>query len=273
MSLIRYTKTSKWNDPWFRRLSPEGKVTFLYLCDNCDLAGFIEIDIELIAFRTRVRDVEFSLKEIEKSYYRHDSWVWMKRFLHHQENLPLDKKNKAHIKVARLLLDKWKIFGSQVSQTIGHTERELSMIYRTSKLKKRDTSPIHGGSMGDLSPPVLSCLVMSDNSKAIYKEIISYWGSKESLPEIRAFGKERIRTLKARLKDKFFVSNWRAAVDRLSQSSFHTGDNDRGWSADIDWFLKPANFTKIMEWKTNGKSEVDDLVERSKQAAKEYARG
>lgn len=46
----RFTETEKWRDPWFRKLSPQAKLLFLWLVDNCDKAGVIDFDAEAAAF-------------------------------------------------------------------------------------------------------------------------------------------------------------------------------------------------------------------------------
>lgn len=46
----RFTETEKWNDGWFRRLTPERKLLWIYLCDRCDAAGVIEMDFDLVEF-------------------------------------------------------------------------------------------------------------------------------------------------------------------------------------------------------------------------------
>lgn len=46
----RFTETTKWKDPWFRSLSPAHKLFWLYLCDECDIAGFIDPDMDLASF-------------------------------------------------------------------------------------------------------------------------------------------------------------------------------------------------------------------------------
>lgn len=47
----RFTETAKWEDPWFRRLSPEMKLLWQWLLDRCDNAGIIDPDIELASFQ------------------------------------------------------------------------------------------------------------------------------------------------------------------------------------------------------------------------------
>ena len=47
----RFTDCDKWRDPWFRRLSVQAKLVWLWLLDNCDNAGVIDVDIELAAFQ------------------------------------------------------------------------------------------------------------------------------------------------------------------------------------------------------------------------------
>lgn len=49
----RLTQTDKWRDPWFRKLPGEAKLLWYYLCENCDQAGVIELDLELASLDTR----------------------------------------------------------------------------------------------------------------------------------------------------------------------------------------------------------------------------
>jgi hypothetical protein len=46
----RFTETTKWNDPWFRKLEPRLKCLWLFLCDFCDSAGVIKPDFEHASF-------------------------------------------------------------------------------------------------------------------------------------------------------------------------------------------------------------------------------
>jgi hypothetical protein len=47
----RFTDTDKWKDKWFRRLPAEFKLAYLYLLDQCDQAGVVELDADLADFQ------------------------------------------------------------------------------------------------------------------------------------------------------------------------------------------------------------------------------
>lgn len=49
--LKRFTDTEKWADQWFRKLSPEMKLFWNFLCDRCDHAGVWNPDIDLASFQ------------------------------------------------------------------------------------------------------------------------------------------------------------------------------------------------------------------------------
>lgn len=46
----RFTETTKWRDPWFRKLSPAAKLLWQYMCDNCIQIGLIDLDLEAASF-------------------------------------------------------------------------------------------------------------------------------------------------------------------------------------------------------------------------------
>lgn len=75
-----------------------------------------------------------------------------------------------------------------------------------------------------------------------------HWNSFDRLPTVRAFGKERRDKLAARAKEETFKAHWKEIIRKLSGSSFHTGGNERGWRAGVDWILKnDTNYLKILE--------------------------
>lgn len=104
----RFTETEKWSDPWFRKLQPLSKLVLLFIQDNCDVAGFWEIDIEAVAFMCKLPDDKIrglfeglnqSQEGLGKVLIQRGSYVWLKDFVSEQKNLPLNPLNNAHRKV------------------------------------------------------------------------------------------------------------------------------------------------------------------------------
>jgi hypothetical protein len=87
----RFTETIKWVDPWFRELSPIQKCVFLYCCDNCDNAGFIEVDFSGWAFHIgcKAKEIEAAWQGLARGFVGASGWVYIRTFLKHQKHLPL----------------------------------------------------------------------------------------------------------------------------------------------------------------------------------------
>jgi hypothetical protein len=101
----RFTVTEKWMDPWFRTRSFHAKLLWVYLCDVCDIAGIWEIDLGRAAFETGMSDVAIqgAFKELRRGYERNGRYIWLRNFLKHQANLPLQPNNNAHKGIMRKL--------------------------------------------------------------------------------------------------------------------------------------------------------------------------
>ncbi len=107
----------------------------------------------------------------------------------------------------------------------------------------------------------------NEKKKPSVNKLVDYWNSKDSLPTIKAFNKKRIDKLNSRLKEEAFVTGWREAIDKVSASPFCCGQNDRGWRADVSWFLANSdNYVKALEGKYDGeKKETPAEIEAHKQ--------
>jgi hypothetical protein len=87
-------------------------------------------------------------------------------------------------------------------------------------------------------------------SVAAHDLFISAWkGLPETFPKIAVWTKKRATAFKERIKDPHFRDNWAAGLERMKSSLFCQGHNDRGWKADIDFFLRPDTLAKILEGK------------------------
>jgi hypothetical protein len=90
----RFTDTSKWKNPWFRALPTKYKILFLYLLDECDNAGVIYLDWELISFILKeefgflpIDHIEFKKLFSDKIVYLADDKIIIKNFITYQDNL------------------------------------------------------------------------------------------------------------------------------------------------------------------------------------------
>lgn len=61
----RLTDTGKWTNPAFRALPAKFKLLYLYILDNCDSAGVMHLDLELVGF---ILSQEYSLDEIKAAF-------------------------------------------------------------------------------------------------------------------------------------------------------------------------------------------------------------
>lgn len=84
----RLTDTAKWKNPWFRNLPLKFKLLFLYILDECDNAGVMHLDFELISFSLKEH---FSLDEFsqylgEKVHFLATDKIIIRNFVTYQQN-------------------------------------------------------------------------------------------------------------------------------------------------------------------------------------------
>jgi len=121
----RFTNTEKWDDAWFSELKPANKLLYLYLCDKCDIAGFLEVNTKKIAFDLGLckQDVEGGLKSLEcKFVYSADNkYIFIRNFLKHQKNYPLNDKSTTYKKIIECLENKLQSFNYQEKEDFFNT--------------------------------------------------------------------------------------------------------------------------------------------------------
>lgn len=100
----RFTEISKWKEPWFRRLTPTAKSLWLWLNDNCDYAGVIDVDLELAAFQIGEPVNKEHLTEFgERLQVLPDGKAWLRDFIPSQYGAKLSPACSAHQAVLKLI--------------------------------------------------------------------------------------------------------------------------------------------------------------------------
>ena len=98
----RFTNTDKWSDAWFLELKPIEKLLFMYLCDNCDIAGFIEYTPKKWAYDIGSEKgiIEGACKGLVRGLINSENndCVFIKNFLKHQKIYPFNEKNTLYNK-------------------------------------------------------------------------------------------------------------------------------------------------------------------------------
>jgi len=95
----RDTITQKWKSPIFKNLSPLEKCVYSYLWDNCDWAGFYEIDHSTIEHYTKIpsNEIKSILENLsENEITISNGWLFILDFIEYQGNGNLSPNNNAH---------------------------------------------------------------------------------------------------------------------------------------------------------------------------------
>lgn len=106
----RFVETTRWQDPWFRQLSPDAKLAFSYMCDNADCVGVWAADFDLATFcilgrERREFDWDSILEEFGNRIRKlRDGKIWLTRFVAFQYG-ELTPTCKPHLKYLKTLAE------------------------------------------------------------------------------------------------------------------------------------------------------------------------
>ena len=87
-------------------------------------------------------------------------------------------------------------------------------------------------------------------NRAPYKKLQGEWNEmagKCGLARAERLGSDRKKAIRARWAEEGWSDDYRKALDAIPSRPFLLGQNDRGWKADFDFFLRPGKVTKILE--------------------------
>jgi hypothetical protein len=152
----RFTDTNKWRDPWFRRLSQTAKLFFVWLTDNCDNAGVIDIDLESASFDIgkpvngeHFSEIESRLKKLPNGKF------WIVKFVGFQYGDALSERCTPHLRVIELLRSHGLNYPECVKEsttlpTTLPTRVETTLKTRQEKDKEQDKTST--GGVGEVAP-------------------------------------------------------------------------------------------------------------------------
>ena len=102
----RFTDTQKWMDPWFYSLSPNEKLFWSLLVDNCDHAGVWKVNWPMASNLTGANLDEFEIMQKfagRINIIKEDLW-FVPSFIKFQYPSKLNPEvNKAHLGVVKIL--------------------------------------------------------------------------------------------------------------------------------------------------------------------------
>jgi len=140
----RFTDSNKWKKKWFRCLSNDHKVFWIYVLDQCDHAGIWEVDFEAAEFFCRGIDESEIRQVFKKQYQEIDNgkrW-FLKDFVDFQYGT-LNENNRAHLSVINILL-KYKLIENKglKSPLQGYKDKEQVKLLVKSKEKENKAEQI-----------------------------------------------------------------------------------------------------------------------------------
>lgn len=80
-------------------------------------------------------------------------------------------------------------------------------------------------------------------------EFLEAWNAVPRFIGARTLDGGRAKHFRARATDPAWADRWRQALAKAATIPFCLGAGERGWIADVDWFLRPDTVTRILEGK------------------------
>jgi hypothetical protein len=139
----RFTDTAIWQDEWFMNLSPDYKLAFMYIKDNCDCAGVYKPNKRLsemmigmsIDWEDFLNECGTRVKVIQGGYW------WITRFIEFQYGT-LSENCKPHLKVIETL-KKYNLYKGYTKgmHTLEEKEKEKDKEEDKEEEKEEEAKP------------------------------------------------------------------------------------------------------------------------------------
>lgn len=214
----RIVWTKIWEDDFFVSRSRIGKLLFLYLITNqrINLSGFYEISDRVIMFDLGLSKIELekAKREVFPKVVFYKGWVYVVNAK--ELGGYKGKKNKIAIE-------------KELYQIPSHIKKAIKSMLSDRVSKKSDR--VSGVSNTPINNKLKIINNITSNTSKYINTFNKLFNTKYTITNGR---KEKLKT---RLKT-FPLKKILSALDNLSKSKFHRGDNDRGWVADPDFLIR-----------------------------------
>jgi len=216
-------------------------------------AGYFEYNVEIIAFRLRVSTdlVKKALSDCQKLGFLQviDSNDVSETLQNHTKESRFDTGVNITGKVKKNALAQ-VIDSNDVSQTIrnGHTETETEKETDTDTDAETEKET-EGDSvaLGDTLPSLLDQITLPKNQVEKAVDLWQKMAAETGVPKIRGMTDDRKKKLRLRLRDIGGIDAWAEAMDKIRESQFCQGKNEKGWQISFTKILEPRILTNLLE--------------------------
>lgn len=235
----RMTDTELWNKEWFQEYSLKQKVLIRFLFDNCDCAGVWEPNYRMASFiigeQITIEDILSLNKSKDQVEVLKNGKIFIPSFVRFQ-NGELSESCRPHLKVIETL----KKHGLYERVSKGYPKGIDTLV----DIDIEEDKDNKGGVGEKPEPEVIA-------ERIDYSAIKDWWNkqaAKYGLSQVSVLSPQRKTHLKSRIVDAKGVDAFKKAIEEsLDGSAFLRGQNDRGWTADFDFFMQQSSFIKAME--------------------------
>lgn len=241
----RFVDSEIWKKSWYRKLSPKMKCVWHYMTENCDIAGILEFDAELMSFQI---GEEIGKNEVVESFenkiiFIEKDKIFIPSFIEFQQNCPiigLNLSNNCHKGIINKL--------NKHEKTRGYLGANQVLI--------RTPGNSNSNSKGN-----------SKKRGCGGKTIFDLWNTSENFTKAAKFTDKRKKAADSRWEENPDEDYWKSVLLRIESSGFCNGKNGRGWKADFDFFIRPDTHVRALEGKYDDQEiepQQDDRFERAR---------
>jgi hypothetical protein len=249
----RITNIEKWKDLWFSNLSVHAKLLFFYFVENCDNAGFIEVNKKFMLFYLGFNEEELmnAGTELKKSYIKSKdgSKLWIKNFLKYQKKLPLNNMSNVHKQIISIiqdnLSDETKFKGCDALKSMLPTDLQTNKPTRKKREVVATSESQELNNDKPISEPTTSRKFIKPTQQEVYEYMVEKefeFAKAESERFINFFDSKGWRIGKNTMKIwRSAVNNWmmnyyeRNKILTPKKSKLEVLQKSHEISEDIDW--------------------------------------